>query len=56
MSGPEWVQYSTAAIAGNPTLASFWEQLKPAYDFFESRHRLPDITVAPDGSYKLAGE
>jgi murein L,D-transpeptidase YafK len=56
MSGPEWAPFAAAAIAENPALAGFWEQLKPAYDFFESRHRLPKVTVAPDGSYRTANE
>ena len=56
MSGPEWTQFSAAAIAENPALKPFWAQLQPAYDFFESRHRLPKITVAPDGSYVTAAD
>lgn len=56
MAGPEWTRFSTAAIAETPVLRPFWEQLQPAYDFFESWHRLPKITVAPDGRYETAVE
>jgi len=54
MSGPEWAQFSAAAIVENPALKRFWEQLQPAYDFFDKRHRLPKITVAADGSYVMS--
>jgi len=56
MSGPEWTRFSAAAIAENPALERFWDQLKPAYDFFENRHHLPKITVAPDGKYITSAE
>ena len=54
MGGPEWTRFSADAIAGDPSLERFWEQLQPAYDFFESRHRLPKITVAADGTYVMS--
>ena len=56
MSGPEWTRFSAAAIAENPALERFWEQLQPAYDFFETRHCLPKIIVAPDGRYVTSTE
>jgi murein L,D-transpeptidase YafK len=56
MSGPEWTRFAAAAIAENPALKGFWEQLQPAYDFFETRHCLPKITVAPDGRYVTSAE
>lgn len=32
-------------------LFKFWLTLKPAYDYFETNHRLPHITVGTNGKY-----
>ena len=36
-----------------PGLISFWESLKPGYDFFEKEHSIPGIQIDGEGSYKL---
>jgi murein L,D-transpeptidase YafK len=38
----------------NPTLLAFWENLKPGYDFFESRKTIPHISVDVTGKYMLS--
>ena len=53
MRGAEWASFAAGNTAGNPALARFWAQLQPAYDAFESDHRVPAFTVAPDGSYRV---
>ena len=53
MRGAEWAAFAAGNTAGNPALARFWAQLQPAYDAFESDHRVPAFTVAPDGSYRV---
>ncbi len=49
MSGTEW----SAFAAEHPALAGFWGKLRPAYDAFERDRRVPAVTVAPDGSYRV---
>jgi murein L,D-transpeptidase YafK len=53
MSGNSWKEWRDAEIAKNPALKPFWEQLQPGYDYFEKRKRVPEITVRPDGSYRV---
>ena len=49
MHGAEW----TAFAAEHAAHAPFWQQLQPAYDAFERDRRVPAVTVAPDGSYRV---
>lgn len=37
----------------NPDLRRFWANLKPTYDYFESNHRLPNITIDDRGRYRM---
>lgn len=32
-------------------LVTFWENLKPAYEYFEEKRVLPNISIAPNGRY-----
>ena len=50
MNGPDWKTFAT----GHATLASFWQQLQPAYDAFERDRLVPSFIVAPDGRYRFA--
>jgi len=36
-----------------PTQASFWAELKPVYDAFETSHRVPRVAVSSNGAYRL---
>lgn len=36
-------------------LLHFWRDLKPVYDAFEAKHRLPAVTVGKDGRYRVGG-
>ena len=49
MRGAEW----TAFAAEHPALTGFWGRLQPAYDAFERDRRVPAVTVAPGGSYRV---
>ena len=40
---------------GDPKLQEFWMSLKPGFDFFESNHRLPIVTVDKQGKYQIKG-
>jgi murein L,D-transpeptidase YafK len=44
----------TEATRNNPGLARFWSGLKPGYDAFEKSRRVPRVTVAKDGSYRVS--
>jgi len=44
------------AFRNTPALMRFWETLKPGYEYFEQARRVPRMTVAANGSYRLAGE
>ena len=35
----------------NPSPRSFWDELRPLYNFFEKNHRLPKIDISDDGRY-----
>ena len=37
----------------NKNLLSFWNNLKPGFDYFEKWHLLPSITVDPQGNYQV---
>jgi murein L,D-transpeptidase YafK len=37
------------------TLLRFWKDLKPVYDAFEAKRRLPAVTVGRDGRYRIGG-
>jgi murein L,D-transpeptidase YafK len=47
MSGPEWEAFSRDAIARNPSLKAFWDQLAPGYAIFEHAHRLLEKRPEP---------
>ena len=53
MSGEAWAKWRDAEVAKVPTLAAFWEQLQPGYDHFEKHRTLPEVTVGPDGTYRV---
>jgi murein L,D-transpeptidase YafK len=40
-------------FANKPTLPLFWQNLKTGYDYFESQHKLPVISVEKSGYYRL---
>ena len=37
----------------NPSPRSFWEELRPLYNFFEKNHSLPKISISADGGYVI---
>lgn len=39
---------------GNTKLLTFWSWLKPGYDAFEATKKVPAVTIAEDGAYKVA--
>jgi len=41
------------SYSDNYDLISFWENLKPIYDYFESNKQLPEIWVDWDGKYQI---
>jgi murein L,D-transpeptidase YafK len=43
----------TALERRYPHQASFWAELKPIYDAFETSHRIPRVTVLSSGAYRL---
>ena len=49
MAGDAWREWS----ATQPEHAAFWAQLLPAFEHFEKKHTLPEITVQPDGKYRV---
>lgn len=54
MSGPGWEAFLAGPGAGHPELKPFWESLRPAYEEFERRRRVPRVRVTADGAYELA--
>jgi murein L,D-transpeptidase YafK len=40
--------------AFDPSLVPFWQDLRAVYDHFERTRRLPRITIAPGGRYRIA--
>lgn len=38
-------------FSANNDLIEFWSWLKPGYQYFENTHKLPKVTIAPDGKY-----
>ena len=46
----------TSAFAGRPALTSFWQNLKPGYDYFEQHGRIPLMAVTDRGEYRIVGE
>lgn len=51
MDAIDWPTWSEAAAGGNSDLLSFWENLRPGWEYFEQRHQLPNVSVASDGRY-----
>ncbi len=49
MAGDAWNEWS----ATQPAQAAFWAQLLSAFEHFEKKHTLPEITVQPDGKYRV---
>ncbi|HSJ11005.1 MAG TPA: L,D-transpeptidase family protein [Longimicrobiales bacterium] len=43
------------AFANDAELTSFWNSLKPGYDFFEQNRRVPAIAVDARGNYRVNG-
>jgi murein L,D-transpeptidase YafK len=43
-------------FGGQPDLLHFWRSLEPGYRYFEEHRRVPNIVVAANGLYALAGE
>jgi murein L,D-transpeptidase YafK len=41
-------------INRDPGLKSFWNELRPGYDYFEQHHRLPDIRIDEGGRYLIS--
>jgi murein L,D-transpeptidase YafK len=39
----------------HPALIDFWKSLKPGYDFFEQKHRVPQVGTDGRGRYRLVG-
>ncbi|MEX1182013.1 MAG: L,D-transpeptidase family protein [Gemmatimonadota bacterium] len=37
-----------------PDMVQFWKTLRPGYEYFERNHRLPQVYVDADGSYRLS--
>jgi murein L,D-transpeptidase YafK len=52
MDSPSWPEWSAGQIAASPALEGFWNQLRPAYYYFEQTRRLPAIVVDADGIYR----
>jgi murein L,D-transpeptidase YafK len=50
MKSPEW----EAVAANSPALATFWDELRAGYVYFERTHRLPSITVDDSGAYTIS--
>lgn len=46
----------TKAFAKKPALTRFWNGLKPGFDYFETKQRVPRMAVDASGSYRVAGE
>jgi len=40
-------------FAENPELTTFWEMLRPGYEFFEKYKVPPHVSVEPNGAYKI---
>lgn len=53
--GDDDLQRLTRAFASQPELTSFWQTLKPGYDFFESSRRIPAVMVNGAGDYIVTG-
>lgn len=49
MVGPAWEQIHAQYRRHH----SFWEELRPALDYFEKHHTLPEIEIGTDGGYKV---
>jgi hypothetical protein len=43
------------SFRAQPELLHFWRTLKPAYDFFQTTHRVPAVAVDLAGTYRLGG-
>lgn len=41
------------AYSDHGDLLPFWQNLKPGFDFFETNHKLPKVTVDDAGKYKF---
>jgi murein L,D-transpeptidase YafK len=50
---PQGMKRLEREAAQDPTLMSFWRNLKEGYDLFETRHRLPTVTVDRQGRYVI---
>lgn len=37
----------------DPSPKSFWEELRPLYNYFEKNHRFPKISISADGRYVI---
>ncbi len=49
MAGEEWLGF----VEANPAHKTFWAELQPVYAAFEHTHRVPAVSVAADGAYRL---
>jgi murein L,D-transpeptidase YafK len=47
------MQALSAETQADKSILIFWKNLKTGYDFFEAGNILPDVSVAPDGSYRF---
>ena len=41
-------------FADQPDLLEFWKTLQPGYEYFEKNHRLPQVVVDAEGTYRMA--
>ena len=45
-----WEQVAES-YKSNPQLTAFWKNLQPGYEYFETNHKLPKVTVNAKGEY-----
>ena len=49
----EGVSWLRAQFGADSRRMTFWDELRPAYEFFELQREVPDITVDGAGRYRL---
>lgn len=55
MDAADWGSWRDAASTVRSDLGSFWDNLRPGWEYFERYRQLPKIGVAADGSYEYDG-
>jgi len=56
MNASDWLEWRLEQTQNRPDLTAFWDELRPAWDIFETQKEIPKITIQKDGRYRAEAD